>query len=108
MTIVTLDQDDCVFDARCLAAWLLDTGRHAMVLGAERTTLDRHRNPLSLDYWLRAEVADDIDTAQATAAVVARICATGLFEEALVVDPFTGDRCPGIALTAAEGLRDAA
>ena len=105
---VDLDQDGSKLDVERLADWLLETGRHAMVVGAERATLERHRNPLSLDFWIRAEVAVNADMAQATAAVVARICATGLFEETIVVDPFTGECCRGIALTAATELRAAA
>ena len=105
MYTVDLDHDANRLDVARLAAWLLETGRHAMVIGAERATLERHRKPLSLDFWIRSEVADNVDTAQATVAVVARICATGLFEEVSVVDPFTDERCRGIALTAAAGLR---
>lgn len=86
------------FNLSALLKYLVDSKRYFIVVGQQHEKLEKHTKDLSLDYWIRKNIAVNKDTAQATDNVVEQICATGLFTVTKNACPNTGVSSKAIEL----------
>lgn len=87
------------FNLSLLLRYLVLVGRPYIIQGQQRVAFGLHTKESSLDYWIRANIAQNQDTAQATNDVVDQVCATGLFRRSNdIVCPDSGHPCNGIEL----------
>ena len=98
--LITLPQDsDNQFNLSLLIRHLINQGRTYIIQAQQHEALENHSKDLSLDYWIRQNIANNRDTAQATNEVIEQICATGLFKLNLNLNcPNSGRNCAGIEL----------
>jgi hypothetical protein len=90
------------FHVRELIDYMEQSGRPYIVVGEVDCALADHPKPSSLDYWLRENFAKNKETKQATNGVVARLVATGLFEQLEDLRcPDSGHKCTGLKLKSA-------
>lgn len=93
------EDNDSVFHVSRLIRHLITTGCDYIVQGQQHVALNNHTKPSSLDHWIRTNVANNQDTAQATNNVVAQLCNTGLFAPVPnLVCPDSNQQCQGIRL----------
>jgi hypothetical protein len=86
------------FDERELVEYIRATPRDYIIQGQQRAAKANHRNPHSLDYWLR-QFADNHDTKQAETSVIKALVATGLFVCVKRLRcPDSGRYCQGLKL----------
>lgn len=95
---ISLPEDDNnVFHVASLLHHLISVQRDFIVQGQQHVALANHTKPNSLDHWLRQNVATNTDTAQATNAVLAQLCNTGLFViDTQLTCPDSGNACRGL------------
>ena len=87
------------FRVRELIDYMEQSGRDYIIVGEVDCALADHPKSSSLDYWLRENFAKNKETKQATNAVVARLVATGLFEQLEDLRcPDSGHKCTGLKL----------
>ena len=87
------------FRVRDLVDHVEQSGRSYIIAGEVDCALADHPRPSSLDYWLREKFAKNKETKQATNAVIARLLATGLFEQLEELRcPDSGQKCMGLKL----------
>jgi len=93
------EDDDNLFHLCQLIRHLIANNRDYIIQGQQQVALNNHTKASSLDYWIRDNIAEKKDTAQATNMVIAQICQTGLFQvENTLVYPETNRLCKGIRL----------
>ena len=91
------------FRVRELIDYIEQSGRPYIIVGEVDCALADHPKPSSLDYWLRENFAKNKETKQATNAVIARLLATGLFEQLEDLRcPDSGQKCTGLKLKSSE------
>ena len=97
---ISLPEDDNnAFHVSSLLRHLITVQRDFIVQGQQHVALASHTKPSSLDYWLRQNVAQEKDTAQATNVLLTQLCNTGLFVfDNQVTCPDSGNACRGIRL----------
>jgi hypothetical protein len=97
---ISLSEDDNnAFHVASLLRHLIAVQRDFIVQGQQHVALANHTKQSSLDYWIRNNVAQNNDTAQATNAVLTQLCNTGLFVfDAQLICPDSGNACRGIRI----------
>lgn len=99
MQIILPEDSNSQFNLSRLIRHLIDVHRTYIITGQQHVVFAQHTKDLSLDYWIRSVVAQNVDTAQATNNVTEQICATGLFRQSENLNcPNTGKLCAGIEL----------
>jgi hypothetical protein len=87
------------FRVRELIDYMEQSGRDYIIAGEVDCALADHPKPSSLDYYLREHFAKNKETKQATNAVIARLLATGLFDQFEDLRcPDSGHKCMGLKL----------
>lgn len=96
---ITLPEDsNRQFNLSSLLKYLVDSQRYYIVIGQQHENLAKHTKDLSLDYWIRNNIAINKDTAQATENVVQQICSSGLFTITKHACPNSGTSSKAIEL----------
>lgn len=91
--------NDSCFDANDLVSYIKDSLRGYIIQGQQNCSLEDHTKPRSLDYWLRANYADNKDTKQAVNTVIDALVLTNKFEVIKMLQcPDTGNLCKGVRL----------
>jgi hypothetical protein len=87
------------FHISSLIRHLINSQRDYIIQAQQHVVFEDHTKKSSLDYWIRENIAEHRNMAQATNQVIAQICATGLFEEVNgLICPDSGNHCGGIRL----------
>ena len=87
------------FHVCALLRYLIKVGRTYIIQGQQHVTLKSHTKPNSLDYWIRNNVANNKDTAQATNEVINQLANTGIFETDNHLEcPDSKNHCNGIKI----------
>ena len=87
------------FHINKLITHMKKSNRNYIIIGSEKSTLNKHKKSQSLDYWLRTKIAGrDKDIMQSSIKVVKQIIATGKFKGGKYKCPETGYICKGIEL----------
>ena len=88
------------FDAVELKDYMLENNLTYIIQGACKCTLNQHKKPKSLDYWLRKHKnTQHVDTMQAVDKVIRHLVKTGLFYEKKCICPTSGQPCNALVLT---------
>ncbi len=100
MSIILPEDDNREFSIEVLINHLNQSGLTHIIQGQQHVALNAHTKNLSLDFWLRTNIAQSQDTAQATNNVIEQLVASGSFIQSNnLVCPNSGRLCSGIELS---------